>query len=434
MASFTGTSASERVTPGFVSPTVVRVPPGSHPSPADDVIDGGAGDDVLQGAGGTDAISGGDGADRLDGGGGVDGLDGGDGDDVIRGGNGDDQVLGGHGDDQIDGGDGFDTADYSGTTAGIVARFEIDRSRVGNGTITGSEVGRDELLRIERVLGGDGDDRITGFGQTLEGGGGDDVLKSGSETHIVLHTTTTLRGGGGDDLLHSGLSDDVLDGGAGIDTVSYRNVPDAHRTLVDLSISGPQFTHRAGTDTLIDVENLIGSIVGDTFLGNSGDNILWGLGGMDFMSGAAGDDTLFGGSGHDGLSGGEGDDTISGGDDDDTLQGNSGDDMMRGGSGNDELAGGSGDDSLRGEAGDDVFVFRPDGGTDRVWGFGDGADRLSFAGFGAGFDTAAEILAMVVDTGANLRLALPGASGPTVVVLIGLEPGDLQASDLIVVA
>ncbi|WP_223291634.1 hypothetical protein [Defluviicoccus vanus] len=49
MATFTGTAANETITPGFVSATVSRIPPGSLPGAGADSIDGGGGNDSLDG-------------------------------------------------------------------------------------------------------------------------------------------------------------------------------------------------------------------------------------------------------------------------------------------------------------------------------------------------------------------------------------------------
>ena len=57
-----------------------------------------------------------------------------------------------------------------------------------------------------------------------------------------------LRGFGGDDLLEPGLGNDVIDGGAGSDNVSYGNVFTTP-VKVDLSQTGPQDTG-AGTQTI----------------------------------------------------------------------------------------------------------------------------------------------------------------------------------------
>ena len=64
MATFTGTSANETITPTTVSATVTRVPAGSFPSNAADTIDAGAGNDTLDGGGGSDTLIGRAGDDR----------------------------------------------------------------------------------------------------------------------------------------------------------------------------------------------------------------------------------------------------------------------------------------------------------------------------------------------------------------------------------
>ena len=51
----------------------------------------------------------------------------------------------------------------------------------------------------------------------------------------------------------------------------------------------------------------------DFYLGNSSDEIVWGLNGHDLLNGAAGNDTLFGGAGDDLLIGGLGNDKLFGG-------------------------------------------------------------------------------------------------------------------------
>ncbi len=62
MATFTGTSADETITPGFVSPTVTASG-GTSPSNAADVIDGGDGNDLIDSGGGNDTVTGGRGND-----------------------------------------------------------------------------------------------------------------------------------------------------------------------------------------------------------------------------------------------------------------------------------------------------------------------------------------------------------------------------------
>ncbi|MCO7635129.1 VCBS domain-containing protein, partial [Pseudomonas guariconensis] len=127
---------------------------------------------------------------------------------------------------------------------------------------------------------------------TLDGTPGDDVLV----------------GGEGNDTLQGGDGDDLLIGGAGIDTASYASA-DAG-VVVDLSAGGPQDTGGAGIDTLVGIENLIGSDHDDTLIGNGADNLLIAGLGNDVLKGGAGNDILIGGPGNDTLSGGSGNDTF----------------------------------------------------------------------------------------------------------------------------
>ena len=58
-----------------------------------------------------------------------------------------------------------------------------------------------------------------------------------------------------------------------------------------------QDTGGAGTDTLINIENLTGSAFNDTLTGDADANVISGLAGNDTLNGGAGDDTLDGGAG-----------------------------------------------------------------------------------------------------------------------------------------
>jgi Ca2+-binding RTX toxin-like protein len=136
-------------------------------------------------------VSAGDGADTVTGGPGNDKLYGGAGDDVLD---------GGTGPDLIDGGDGRDRVSYATRTA---------RLYVNLGTFWGGdgEYGEWDYVSssVEEVVGGSGDDRLTGTSaaNTLIGGAGNDEL-DGREGNDVLD------GGTGTDKFEAGSGDDAV--------------------------------------------------------------------------------------------------------------------------------------------------------------------------------------------------------------------------------
>lgn len=106
----------------------------------------------------------------------------------------------------------------------------------------------------------------------------------------------SIIGGNGDDWVFGGPGDDVVDGGGGTDTwFDMGDLP----VIVDLAIRGPQNTGGAGTDTVVNVENIQGGLGDDTLLGNSRNNSLFGSNGDDFLDGRLGPDVLDGGNGTD---------------------------------------------------------------------------------------------------------------------------------------
>lgn len=230
-----------------------------------------------------------------------------------------------------------------------------------------------------------------------------------------------LYGGEGNDFLEGGEGNDVLDGGGnnsgkGGDTADYSKAASA--VVVDLSAGSA--SGGAGDDTLINIENIIGSAFSDTLIGNNFDtNELYGGKGDDtLLGGDSSDDILTGGSGNDFLDGGGkfGSDTASysdatsavtvnlvtgtatggagkdtlidienifGSSYADTLTGDGNLNQLDGGAGNDALSGGGGNDILNGDAGNDNL----NGGAGDDWlNGGIGNDTLN--GGAGGFDTA----------------------------------------------
>jgi Ca2+-binding RTX toxin-like protein len=268
---------------------------------ADNVIDGGLGNDVLVGGLGIDTVSyarattavivnlatglatGGAGADSLSefenvtGGLGADKLTGDALHNVLLGGSGNDVLIGGAGNDTLDGGAGTgDTASYETSTDGVT----IDLSLSGSQDTVGA--GTDTLIGIENVVGGTGNDVLTGdIGiNRIDGGLGDD----------------TIEGGAGNDVLIGGGSTAL----PGSDTVSYAG--SNLGVKVSLLVTSAQNTGGAGIDTISGFENLTGSGFDDTLTGSALANIIAGGAGNDLVRGAQGADKLDGGTGNDTVS------------------------------------------------------------------------------------------------------------------------------------
>jgi Ca2+-binding RTX toxin-like protein len=245
--------------------------------------------------------------------------------DTLRGDGGNNVLAGLAGADLLDGRGGRDTADYRGSDAAV--DVDLTRERQLGGHAEG-----DTLTGIENVIGSAFADRIAGDADhnILDGGAGDD----------------TLLGGAGEDTLRGGSGADSMDGGVGRDLADYSTSDAA--VNVDLTRTGAQFGGHAEGDTLVGIEDVVGTRYSDVITGDAGYNRLWG---------GEGDDTIFGGGGHDTVSGGAGHDWIDGGNRDDQLFGGAGNDTIYGGNGYDAIFGGDGDDYLVG--------YNPDGSADK---------------------------------------------------------------------
>lgn len=183
------------------------------------VIDGGAGNDLLAGGDGPDYLIGGDDDDTLLGGSGGDRLDGGNGADSLDGGLGDDTLDGGLNDDILLGGGGVDTVSYMTRIASVTVNLLTGTA--------GEEGESDTLSAFEQILGGAGDDDLTGDNgrNFILGLAGDDTVRGGAGKDTLLGGAGADRFEGGDDvdtlLAVAGLggddSADTLLGGGGID-------------------------------------------------------------------------------------------------------------------------------------------------------------------------------------------------------------------------
>ncbi len=274
--------------------------------------------------------------------------------DTLTGSGADEAFEGSEGGDTIAGGGGTDTASYVGSVDGVTVNL-------ATGAASGGDAEGDTLSSIENLVGS---------GQA-------DVLSGNSAANAI-------RGGEGDDLLNGDGGGDRLDGEGGSDTVTYATSLAA--VQIDL-MAGTAAGGRAAGDTLISIENLVGTSLDDTLAGDSGANTLDGDAGNDSFVGNGGGDIYIGGAGYDTViyasAAGpvyvnldleaaivvEGDDTFS-------IDSLSSIERVTGSMFDDILIGDSAANTLNGGDGDDTFIGQ--GGTDKFNG-GSGFDLVDYA-------------------------------------------------------
>ena len=248
-------------------------------SPYDDDIEAGGGNDIIDALAGNDHVEGGDGDDHINGGDGDDVLVGGLGDDVVFGGNGDDLIQGGEGHDRLFGEAGDDTV------FGDAGNDHIDGG-AGKDHLDGGD-GDDAMFGgdgADRLIGAAGHDLLDGGKEDdlLEAGAGDDTLKGGEGEDVLVdgEGDDDVHGEAGDDTLVASAGDDFMDGGEGHDTVDYSVAQDS--VVIDV-IGGTSYSEELGTDTIANVEELIGG---------AGDDMLIVGGKAMVLSGGKGKDTF----------------------------------------------------------------------------------------------------------------------------------------------
>jgi Ca2+-binding RTX toxin-like protein len=247
--------------------------------------------DKMTGSDKADYLVGGAGNDTLSGGLGQDEFYGGTGNDSLIGGNDSDYFVGGEGNDTLNGGSGFDLVDYSdeGGASGITVDLATKKATDTYGTT-------DTYVSIERVRGTDFADKLSGNGSVnmFEGGGGNDTIDGLGGDDILRGNfgDDVIKGGTGNDMLTGGRGFDTLDGGTGsLDTVDYRADDGWHGVSVNMT-TGLAEDSWGDSDTLVSIENAIGTDFADWFMGNSAANQLNGMGGNDTLSGGGGNDTF----------------------------------------------------------------------------------------------------------------------------------------------
>lgn len=232
-----------------------------------------------------------------------------------------------------------------------------------------------------------------------------------------------FMGGDGNDTIVAGGLADAIDGGNGLDTVSYANSGPIVVLLQDTDTHGPHANQPAGGsggyatgDSYVGIETLIASPFDDYVFGGAAGGTVYLSGGNDvfdntetqvvpdYVDGGDGNDTMWGGDGQDTLIGGNGNDALNGERGADRLDGGAGADTLSGGDGDDLLDGGAGVDRLSGGNGDDTLVWRDsdallsgDAGTDTLRIASGNINLGSLAGVASGI----ERIDLATDAAAN---------------------------------
>lgn len=280
--------------------------------------------------------------------------------DTIFGGLGDDMFIASRGRDKFVGGQGYDMVDFQNGQAGVTVDLENQSAVDGWGHT-------DRLIGIEDVKGSNFADMIIGsrVGNYIWGLGGDDVINGGRGEDFVSYEWDVYYGGS------LGVTVDLA---AGTATDGF-----------------------GATDTLINIEAVIGTDSRDSLSGNGKSNYLRGLDGNDTLVGRNGDDYLRGDAGRDVLNGGAGKDFLRGGDGNDTYRGGAGADKFEFYSGSDKVL-----DFIAAD-GDFVYV--------------DSAEIVSFA----------DLMANHIEQTANGALISDGLGNE--ILLKGIDMSSLVADD-----
>ncbi len=276
-----------------------------------------------------------------------------------------------------------DIALYANDGNGYASTLACPDTVLNGGTLRGRVIlayGDDALLNSGLVAGDvllqHGDDLYSGrrglMDGAVDGGTGDDTLIGGASGEVLMggEGADQLNGGAGDDTLSGGRGGDGLDGGAGVDLLSYA---DATRGIVANLATG--VVDDGARDLVRGIERLAGSAFADNLAGSALGEALEGGGGADTLAGAAGADTLRGGAGY---------------------------------------------DRLRGGAGADLFVFCAGDGSDVIFDFLIGEDRLALHGFTEAPTLTASALGTVLSFSGGEKILLRGVSPEA------LDPAVLQ--------
>jgi len=324
--------------------------------------------------------------------------------DTLKGNSGNNIITGGVGADRIDGSTGTDTVSYVTSAAGVNVNLGVTTAQAGG------DAAGDTLVSIESIIGSAYSDTFTSgsVANKIDGSSGiDTVSYAGSSAAVTVNLAATTAQAGGyaagdtlvsiENIIGSSYNDTLtgssvankIDGGSGIDTVSYANSTVA--VNVNLAVTTAQVGGHAAGDTLFNIENIIGSSYNDTLTGSSVANKIDGGSGIDTVSyagsnaavnvnlavttaqvgGHAAGDTLFN------------IENIIGSSYNDTLKGTSIANIINGGLGNDTMTGGSGADVFKYSTVTDSG--KAAGARDIITDFVKGSDKIDLGDFAGTF-------------------------------------------------
>lgn len=222
------------------------------------------------------------------------------------------QATGGSGSDQITGFENLAGTAFADTLTGNtganllegLAGNDVLNGGAGNDTLDGG-IGADTLVggaNDDLYVVDDAADVVTEAAaagtDTVHSFASNFVLPADVESgHIKATGASNLTGNSLNNNLFAGTGDNVINGGDGIDTLSYASMT-AGVTL-SLSVATPQATGGSGLDQVSNIEAVIGTAFDDMLTGDAAANSLSGQNGNDTLDGAGGADTLTGGLGDD---------------------------------------------------------------------------------------------------------------------------------------
>lgn len=276
---------------------------GENSTIANDVeqVNGGSADDTF--------VCAADAGCTINGNAGADSITGGELADTLNGGAGNDTIVPGLGDDTIACGADTDTISYSDRSSAVsVTLGAAGAASSPNGTLLadGGVDENDSIAACENVIGGSGNDALTGndLDNGITGGAGDDTLLGGAGADTFFQFFSGLMGDDGDD---------TINGEAGSDTVSYSGRTAALTLTLELLPDAgiPNTNGQSGEgDSFQNVENLICGGGNDTVTGNAENNLIEGGDGDDTIDSAAGDDIIEPGAGTNTVTCGAGNDIL----------------------------------------------------------------------------------------------------------------------------